>query len=98
MLNDLHINDRLFWDTDIKSIDPQKNAQFIIGRVIMRGTMGDWTEIKRFYGVERIKSEMLSIRYLDKVSLGFLSSYFGISKDKFRCYTMNQSLPKLWEY
>lgn len=98
MLDSLHINERLFWDTDIQSIDSQKHAQFIIGRAIMRGTVNDWMEIKRFYGIERIKSEMLSIRYLDKLSLGFLSTYFSIPKEQFRCYAMNQSHPKLWEY
>jgi hypothetical protein len=98
MLNQINISERLFWDTDIESIDPEKHAQFIIGRAVMKGTMADWKEIKRFYGLARIKNEMLSIRYLDKITLSFLSTYFNTPKEEFRCYTMSQSHPKLWDY
>lgn len=86
------------WDTDISSVDPEKHAKFIIGRVVMRGTLEDWNEIKRYYGKERILSEMLTIRYLDKVTLSFLSAYFNTPKEQFRCYIMSQSHPTHWDY
>ena len=98
MLKELNISEYLFWDTDINSLDKEKHARFIIGRVIMRGTLEDWKTIKKVYGLSRIKSEMLSIRHLDKVSLSFLSAYFNTPKNKFRCYIQSQSQPQHWDY
>lgn len=98
MLNGPDISRYLLWEVDTAQLDAEKHAQFIIGRVVMKGTLNDWFEIKRYYGLERIKAEMLDIRYLDKLTLSFLSVYFNIPKEKFRCYMLSQSHPTHWEY
>jgi len=41
-------NTTLFWDTNIETIDPEKNARSIIERVLMHGTVDDWREISSF--------------------------------------------------
>lgn len=88
----------LFWDTDFDSVDFQKHSKKIIERVISRGTIEDWFAIKRYYGLEKIKTEVLEIRYLDKLTLNFCSKYFDIPKEKFRCYNIKQSIQELWNY
>lgn len=98
MLNGPDISSYLLWEVDKAQLDAEKHAQFIIGRVVMKGTLNDWFEIKRYYGLERIKAEMLDIRYLDKLTLSFLSVYFNIPKEKFRCFQWRQSIPETWEY
>ena len=82
---------KIFWDIDLAQLDEVKNARFITERVITRGTLEDWMELKRIYGLEKIKNEILSIRTLDPKTLNFFSSYFNIDKKRFRCYS-TQSL------
>ena len=88
----------LFWDIDYKSIDYDKNARFVIDRVATRGDLDDWNSLKAFYGIDKIKAEIVNIRYLDKVTLSYLSAIFKIKKEKFRCYNTEPSIRALWNY
>ncbi len=94
----MELTKALFWDTDINQLDYDKHARHIIGRVLMRGMLSDWFEIKQYYGIERIKEEVLKIRYLDKLTLNFCSTYFKIPKKQFRCYNTEPSIRQLWNY
>ncbi len=88
----------IFWDTDPDSIDWENKARYVIGRVLMYGTIADWNNIKKYYGLDRIREEMLKERYLDPKALSFLSCIFDLPKEKFRCYTERRySLPH-WSF
>ena len=88
----------LFWDTDINTISEEDHAGFIIQRVCMLGTWQDWQLLKSQYGIEKIKEELLQARYLDKKTLNYFSLILNVPKEKFRCYTFQQSAPKHWNY
>lgn len=88
----------LFWDIDEAALDVEKNARFIIERVLQRGRMHDWVALVRLYGYERIKQEALQIRYLDNVTLHFCSVLFNVPKSQFRCYNQPPSLQQLWQF
>ncbi len=75
----------LFWDVDINSIDIDTHARFIIARVVSRGNMDDWHTLLRLYGEKLIQQEAVNIRSLDPKSLNFLSVYFNVRKENFRC-------------
>ncbi|WP_066223737.1 helix-turn-helix transcriptional regulator [Formosa haliotis] len=45
----------LFWDTDIKKIDWNKQYKAVIRRVFERGNASEQNEIRRFYGAKKIK-------------------------------------------
>lgn len=94
----MQLSKTLFWDTDISKIDYEKNARHVIERVLMRGKLSDWFAIKEYYGKERIKAEIVKIRYLDKLTLNFCSTYFHINKEQFRCYNTEPSIRQLWDY
>ncbi|MEA3494992.1 MAG: hypothetical protein U9R42_03045 [Bacteroidota bacterium] len=94
----MQLSKTLFWDTDINKLDYEKHARHIIERVLMYGMLNDWFEIKKYYGIERIKDEILQIRYLNKVTLNFFSQYFKIEKKQFKCYNTEPSIQKLWNY
>lgn len=81
----------IFWDVDYAKIDWKKSARFVIGRVVRYGTADDWRKLKKLYGTEVIKNEMLEEHDLDNRTLSFLSCIFDIPKEKFRCYTIRQS-------
>tara|TARA_R110000850_G_scaffold218852_1_gene344377 strand:+ start:5522 stop:5986 length:465 start_codon:yes stop_codon:yes gene_type:complete len=50
----------LFWDTDIHSIDWQKQDKQVIQRVFERGNAEEKKEITRFYGKRKIQKELKS--------------------------------------
>ena len=88
----LPFSNTLFWDCDPETIDAEKHCQFIIGRVLTRGTMEDWHHLKKLYGHERLKSEVVRLRSLDPRTLAFCRTYFELNKEDFRCYSKNPSL------
>jgi hypothetical protein len=88
----------LFWDVDIGELNPQKHAAQIIEKVITRGDIADWHEIREYYGLNRIAEETKKLRYLDDLTLNFVSRLFQIPKEEFRCYTMKQSHPGPWKF
>lgn len=92
------LNNALFWDIDFEQIDYRKNVRFVIERVLTRGNLQDWQELKRFYGLAKIKEEVIQIRYLDKITLNFCHTFFKIPKEKFRCYNTEPSIRQLWNY
>ena len=73
----------IFWDTAYEVIDWDNKARFVIGRVLMYGTIADWNTIKAYYGLERIKQEMLHERYLDKKTLSFFHYRTLLNQGKF---------------
>jgi hypothetical protein len=94
----MKLSPHLFWDTDISSIDFQKNARPIIERVVTRGRLEDWWEIVRYYGLDRIKEEVVKIRAMDIRTMTFLSTVLQIPQAEFRCYKEKQSILKHYPY
>ncbi len=88
----------LFWDVDIKSLDINIHARYIIARVICRGNLTDWEILKNLYGKHKIRDEVVAIRSLDPKSLNFLSNYFDIDQADFRCCTSKQSTTRHLNY
>ncbi|MCB0540941.1 MAG: hypothetical protein KDE33_25750 [Bacteroidetes bacterium] len=94
----MKLSPHLFWDIDLKDLNFEKHARFIIERVLTRGRLSDWFEIQSYYGWERLKKEVLKIRSMDSLTLNFCSKLFHIPKEQFRCYTTEPSIRKLWNY
>lgn len=92
----MNLSKVIFWDTQYDTINWENKARFVIERVVMYGTVEDWHNIKAFYGINRIKDEMLQSRDLDAKSLSFLSCIFDLPKEQFRCYIEKQSQPRHW--
>ena len=88
----------LFWDIDIDSLDLDKNKRYVIQRVLEYGTLSDWMIIKSFYGINTISKEMQQVRTLEKTALSFLCTIANLKKEDFRCYTLKQSQPQLWDF
>jgi len=82
----MNLSKHLFWDIEFDKLDIENNARFIIERVVSRGDLSDWNAIKELYGLAKIKNEVIGIRNMDAKTLSFLSSYFQVSMNSFRCY------------
>lgn len=92
------LDPKIFWDTDFKKLNYTRHANAIIVRVLERGSMKDWSEIKGYYGHEKIKAAAIGARWLDKTTLSFVSGLYNVPQKKFRCYTWRQSNPVLWDF
>ena len=88
----------LFWDVKREIIDIDKNSSYIIWQVLEFGKFDDWKLIKDYYGITKIAKIAMNFRSLEKKALSFISLLSGISKDKFRCYTYQQSTPPHWNF
>lgn len=87
-----------FWDVDMQSLDYEKNARFIIEKVMNYGLWADIQEVMRFYGRDRLKQEVVQTAYLKKKTLSFCCAIFDLTPDQFRCYTRQQLHPTPWNY
>jgi hypothetical protein len=88
----------LFWEYDVDTMDMDENKFTIIPRVLERGMFEDWQYIRSYYGDEVIKEILLKQRYIDKVSLNFVSKFYQIPEEQFRCYTQRQLNLPHWDY
>ena len=67
---DLHILSKaLFWDTDIKQIDWERQYRAVIQRIFDRGNENDKNEITRFYGTEKISLALQESNIRDPYTL-----------------------------
>lgn len=90
------LNSALLWDYDVNKIDWELNADAIIVRVLERGDLEDFREIRKVYGDERIKKTSLAAKYLSERTLSFVSFFFELPKTEFECYrNRHYQLPHL---
>lgn len=90
------LNELLFWDTDINKVDWTTHADAIIVRVLERGNLDDFREIRKYYGDKKIKDAVLRTRYLSDRTLSFVSFFFELPKTQFECYKNRQyQIPRL---
>jgi hypothetical protein len=88
----------LFWDTDTSTMDIERHAAFIVGRVLDYGRWEDWLFIRNYYGIQRIKEIALNLRSLEKKSLAFIATVTDINENKFRCYEQIHSPNRHWYF
>ena len=86
----------IFWDIDEKDLHLENHARFIIARVVQRGLIHDWNQLRTLYNCDKIKREIVEISNLDQLSLNFLSLFYKIPKENFRCYTKTPSNNRHW--
>lgn len=72
----------LFWDINLKELDPKKNKKFIIERILLRGDMDDFGWAIDFYGKKVIRDIFLKTKKLDYKSQNFWCLYFNLDKKK----------------
>lgn len=75
-----------FWDIEINRIDFDKNARFVIERVYTRGDMPEIHAVQSFYGREKVKQALKSVRCMDHLTLNWVSKSLNIPLEEFRCY------------
>ncbi|PZR20157.1 MAG: plasmid maintenance system antidote protein [Flavobacterium psychrophilum] len=68
-----HLRKTLFWDTDINTIDWERQSKAVIERIFERGNIGEKKEIIRFYGAPKIRSIIAKPSVKAKLTRGMQS-------------------------
>ena len=64
----INLRPSLFWDTDVKKLDIQKNAKYIIERIMDFGNDDEVRWMRKYYPKELIASVCKSSKQLHKSS------------------------------
>lgn len=88
---------RLFWEYKFNEMDWLGDIAVVVERVLEKGSVEEWNEIVRFYGLKKVK-------YTVKNKIGFLSdhkmdeacAFLGLKKEQTKCYIRKQSKPQHW--
>jgi hypothetical protein len=91
-----HFSPHLFWDMDKSKIDFVTAKTHIVFQVVEYELMSDWILIQKIYPSGTLKTVVLNLRTLDKVTLAYLSHFFQVDKTQFRCYKTSQSAESFW--
>lgn len=94
----MQISKNIFWDVRFESIQWDKNSPFVVDRVLHYGTLKDWKQVLAYYGLEKVREIVTNLRYLDKRVLSYCSTFFNLPKEQFRCYNIEPSLKKQWDF
>ncbi|MCF7911913.1 MAG: hypothetical protein K9M99_05260 [Candidatus Cloacimonetes bacterium] len=76
----------LFWDTDITDLDPERNAYYIIPRVVDYGMQKDVKLLFMIYAEDFIKNVLLSVPYLHKQTISYFALKYNLTSDSFRSF------------
>lgn len=68
----------LFWDVDPEKLDWEKSRQFIIERVLQRGSTSEVKKVFSLYSAEQIKTSVLKSKTLDKKTANYFSIKLNI--------------------
>ena len=92
------ISQKAFWDVRFSEIDFDKHALYVMEKVFNYGTWKDQVAIMKFYGLQRIRKEIINAGYLRKPVISFLCAILQLQKKDFRCYNKMQLHPLPWNY
>ncbi|HEX9722058.1 MAG TPA: hypothetical protein VGA53_02235 [Candidatus Paceibacterota bacterium] len=76
----------LFWDVDPKTIDPKKNARYVIERILEFGRDSEIRWLLHYYPVTIITGAIKRSRILSPKTANFWALFFNLPKDELRCF------------
>lgn len=87
-----------FWDVDWSAIDFQNDSLFVISKVMNYGPWADIMELFRFYGMERVRREVVQVAYLKHTALTFLCLILDLNESDFTAYQQRQARKPIWNH
>jgi len=81
----------LFWEVDPETLDEERDAEFIIGRVLDFGDLEDWRAVRDLYGYSKIKGVAKKHVFSERKSANFWSLILKVPPEEIKC-TRNRLL------
>ncbi len=94
--NTSFMQSQYFWDVDLQKIDIETSKRLIIERIFSLGSTMDVLDLIRFYGEPVVIDVLKDISYLDAKTLNFVSLYFDLPLNSFKCYRRKQLMYQHW--
>ena len=76
----------LFWDVNRDEVDPDQHAQWLVPRVVERGSRSDVDAIFDYYDETTIRDALTGARSLDRKSIAYFAARFNLRRDDFSAY------------
>ncbi len=93
-----NISKTAFWDVNFENINFQENSIFVMNKVFNYGTWSDIVETFRFYGLDRVKKEVIQSSYFKGSALSFLCVMLDLTEEDFTSYQQRQKRRSTWNY
>lgn len=97
-MNNPPISKKAYWDINFETLDFEKPSPFIMQKIFNYGPWEEQLAIMRYYGLARIKKEIVHAAYLRKPVLSFLCTILDLQKEDFESHLNLQSNPLPWDY
>ena len=75
-----------------KQLEEEMGSAWLIERLFSRGSIQDIKNARKYFGDEKIKQEVIMIKWLSKEDLNLFSGIFNIPKEDFLTYQLINSL------
>ena len=92
------ISKKTFWDISFEELDFEKSSLYVMEKVFNYGSWNDQVAIMKYYGLPRIRQEIVKSAYLRKPVLSFLCTILQLQKTDFTCYNKTLLNPLPWNY
>lgn len=92
----LSLSPTAFWDVDFHSIDPEADSQFIINKVFNYGLWLDMVAVMKYYGLDRIRREVVQSAYWKQTTFSFLCLLLDLKASDFQAYRRRQERKSVW--
>lgn len=80
------LSKRAFLEVDMEKIDYDKDALFVMEKVIAWGTNDDFMSLMRHYGKRRIRKEVVNTKFLGDMEVNFCCHVFKLDFADFKFY------------
>lgn len=87
------ISNIAFWDTSFGELDVEKSALYVMEKIFNYGNWSDQVAAINYYGLPRIKEEIVKSAYLRRPVLSFLCTILQLQKTDFKCCNSLQFNP-----
>ncbi len=86
-----------FWDLDVKKLDAERSKRLIIERVFTLGKANEILMVTDYYGEDVVVNVLKNLNYINPKTLNFVSKFFNVPLQSFKCYIRKQLNPQHWD-
>ena len=95
-MNNPPISKKAFWDINFETLDFEKSSLFVMQKDFNYGPWEHQLAIMCYYGLERIKKEIVHASFFRAPVLSFLCTILELRKEDFEYFIRQKTNPLAW--